>query len=64
MEFKFHDVMESKYRVDFFIVKTFDLAKMQTRLNQWITAQTLVMYKTSIIGDSILFEVVRMKGDE
>jgi hypothetical protein len=64
MEFKFHDVMESKYRVDFYIVTPIELVKMQTRLNQWITAQTLVMYKTSIIGDDILFEVVRMKGDE
>jgi len=64
MDYKFHDVMESKYRVDFYIVKTFDLVKMQTRLNQWITANTLVMYKTSIIDGSILFEVVRMVDKE
>jgi hypothetical protein len=65
MEFTFYDVMESTYRVDFFIVTRNELTKMQTRLNQWCTAKTLVKYEITVYGDLLLFEVVRIKqGDE
>jgi hypothetical protein len=65
MDFTFNDVMESTYRVDFYIVTRAELTKMQTRLNQWCTAKTLVKYKITPFGDLLLFEIVKIKqGDE
>lgn len=65
MEFVFNDVMESTYRVDLFIMgkNSVELTTMQTKLNQWSTTKSLVKYKMTDIGDSLLFEVIRMKGE-
>jgi hypothetical protein len=66
MEFTFNDVVEATYRIDLFIVNNKqELTIMQTRLNQWITAKTLVKYKTTVITDTeLLFEVIRIKERE
>ena len=66
MEFTFNHAVESAYRVDFYsVTNRQELTVMQTRLNQWLTAKTLVKYKTTIVsGTEMLFEVIRMKGDE
>ena len=40
-----------------------DLAKMQTKLNQWITAGTLVKFDKDILPDGkILFTICRLKA--
>lgn len=61
-------MVATNYRVDLFLVKAdvADMTKMQTRINQWITAGTLVKYQSSVVGNQILFEVCRVKptGDE
>ena len=66
MEFTFNDVVEATYRVDLFIVgkNSSELTTMQTKLNQWSTTKTLVKYKMTDVGDSLLFEVIRIKGGE
>lgn len=66
MEFVFNDVMESTYRVDLLIVgkNPVELKSVQTKLNQWSTIKLLVKYKVTDIGDSLLFEIIRMKGDD
>lgn len=64
MEFTFNDVVEATYRVDLFMIKQGELTSMQTKLNQWSTTKLLVKYKITDIGDSLLFEIIRMKGDD
>jgi hypothetical protein len=52
------------YRVDIFSFLASDageLTKMQTRLNQWITAGTLKKYDIHTAGDYIIFNVARLK---
>jgi hypothetical protein len=52
------------YRVDIFSFLSSDageLTKMQTRLNQWITAGTLKKYDIHTAGDYIIFNVARLK---
>jgi hypothetical protein len=40
-----------------------DLMKMQTKLNQWITAGTLVKFDKDILPDGmILFTICRLKA--
>ena len=54
------------YRVDIFSFLASDageLTKMQTRLNQWVTAGTLKKYDIHTTGDYIIFNVARLKGD-
>lgn len=57
-------IVSAKYRIDLELVDAKDLVKMQTKLNQWITAQTLVKFETQPVGDKILFKVVRMRESE
>jgi hypothetical protein len=55
------DVVNAKYRIDLELVGADDLVKMQTKLNQWITNQTLVKFDVSAVGDKMLFRVVRLR---
>jgi uncharacterized protein (DUF2344 family) len=55
------DVVNAKYRIDLEMVGADDLVKMQTKLNQWITNQTLVKFDVSAVGDKMLFRVVRLR---
>jgi len=53
-----------KYRVDLFSFLASDaqeLTKMQTRLNQWLTAGTLKKYKVHTTATHIIFNVCRIK---
>jgi len=52
------------HRVDIFSFLASDaeeLIKMQTRLNQWITAKTLVKYEIHTAGEYIIFNVCRKR---
>jgi hypothetical protein len=54
----------SNHRVDLFFVKNHDskeLTQMQTRLNQWITAGSLLKFDITACGDTLLFRVLRKK---
>jgi len=54
----------SNHRVDLFFVKNDDskeLTQMQTRLNQWITAGSLLKFDITACGDTLLFRVLRKK---
>ena len=57
------NAVSSKYRIDLELVDATNLVKMQTKLNQWITAQTLVKFETQDIGGQILFKVIRLKTE-
>lgn len=55
---------KSNYRVDLFFVKndnSQELTQMQTRLNQWITAGSLLKFDITACGDTFLFRVLRKK---
>lgn len=52
------------YRVDLFSILASDqqeLTKMQTKLNQWLTAGTLKKYEIHTAGTHIVFNVCRKK---
>jgi len=54
-------------RVDIFSILASDaveLTKMQTRLNQWLTAGTLKKYDIHTAGEYIIFNVCRNKEGE
>ena len=54
------------YRVDIYSFLASDvkeLTKMQTRLNQWMTAETLKMYEIHTAGEYIIFNVCRKKEE-
>lgn len=53
------------YRVDFVLVEATQksLAEMQSKINQWITKKELKKYKSSVVGNQVLFEIVRLKGE-
>lgn len=59
-------MVDSKYRVDLVLVPadSKELTGMQQKLNQWITTGQLVKYQTSVIGNQILFEIIRIKQQE
>jgi hypothetical protein len=59
-------MVDSKYRVDLVLVtaNSVELTAMQQKLNQWITTGQLVKYQTSVVGDRILFEIIRIKQGE
>jgi hypothetical protein len=57
-------VVSKTYRIDLELVEAKDLVKMQTKLNQWITNQTLVKFESQPVGDKILFKVVRLRENE
>jgi hypothetical protein len=57
-------MVDSKYRIDLVVVSTKELVGMQQKLNQWITTGQLVKYQTSVVGDQILFEIIRIKQGE
>lgn len=55
---------KSNHRVDLFFVKndnSQELTQMQTRLNQWITAGSLLKFDITACGDTLLFRVLRKK---
>jgi hypothetical protein len=55
------------HRVDIFSFLASDaseLTKMQTRLNQWMTAKSLVKYEIHTAGEYIIFNVCRKKEEE
>jgi hypothetical protein len=58
-------VCNSIYRVDLELVAADakQLTAMQTKINQWITTGQLVKFKTSVVGDKILFEICRKKAE-
>lgn len=58
------NAVSSKYRIDLELVDAAGLMKMQTKLNQWITAGTLVKFETQDIGGQILFKIIRLKTDK
>jgi len=52
------------YRIDLYSILASDakeLTKMQTRLNQWLTAGTLKKYEIHTAGEYIVFNVCRSK---
>lgn len=54
------------HRVDIFSFLASDaaeLTKMQTRLNQWMTAKSLVKYEIHTAGEYIIFNVCRKKEE-
>lgn len=59
-------MVDSKYRVDLVLVtaNSVELTAIQQKLNQWITTGQLVKYQTSVVGDRILFEIIRIKQGE
>lgn len=57
-------VVNKKYRIDLELVDAKGLTVMQTKLNQWITAQTLVKFEITPVGDKMLFRVVRLREAE
>jgi len=59
-------MVDSKYRVDLVLVPadSKELTGMQQKLNQWITTGQLVKYQTSVVGNQILFEIIRIKQQE
>ena len=57
-------VVNKKYRIDLELVDAKGLTVMQTKLNQWITAQTLLKFDVTAIGDKMLFRVVRLREVE
>jgi len=64
MDYVFNDSMESKYRIDLLLVDSSTNAQLtgvQQKINQWITIGVLVRYSTTVVGDKILFEIVRIK---
>lgn len=55
------------HRVDIFSFLASDateLMKMQTKLNQWLTAKSLVKYEIHTAGEYIIFNVCRKKEQE
>lgn len=51
-------------RVDLFTIHAADheeIMKMQTKLNQWLTAGTLIKYEIHTAGEYIVFNVCRKK---
>jgi hypothetical protein len=51
-------------RVDIFCIHSADaeqITKMQTRLNQWLTAGTLIKYEIHTAGEYLVFNVCRKK---
>lgn len=51
-------------RVDLFTIHAADheeTMKMQTKLNQWLTAGTLIKYEIHTAGEYIVFNVCRKK---
>lgn len=59
-------MVNPKYRVDFELVNATqsELAKVQAKINQWITKGELVSYKHTVVGQQMLFEFCRVKGKE
>jgi len=59
-------MINAKYRVDFELVEATqsELAKVQAKINQWITKGELVSYKHTVIGQQLLFEFCREKKGE
>ena len=55
----------SSYRVDFVLVEATQksLTALQSKINQWITKKELKKYKSSVVGNQVLFEIVRLKGE-
>ncbi len=54
-------------RVDIFSISASDskgLMQMQTRLNQWLTADTLIKYDIHTAGEYVIFNVCRKKEQE
>jgi hypothetical protein len=54
-------------RVDIFSFLASDateLMQMQTKLNQWLTAKSLVKYEIHTTGEYIIFNVCRKKKQE
>jgi hypothetical protein len=55
------------YKVIFRVINITDaetLTKMQQTINQWITIGKLRKYKTTPVGDSILFELCVIKDND
>jgi hypothetical protein len=51
-----------KYRVNMEVVSTKEeVAAIQKKINQWITTKLLVKYKTTPMGNSVLFEICLKK---
>lgn len=53
--------VNTNYRIDLELVDSEDLVKMQTKLNQWITAGVLLKFDVQPIGSKMLFKVARLK---
>ena len=58
-------IVNKDYRVDLLLVSATadELLKVQQKLNQWITTQQLIKYQSSVVGDKVLFEIVRVKQE-
>lgn len=53
-------------RIDIYTIAVIDkaeLTKMQTRLNQWMTAGTLKKYEIHTTSEYVIFNVCRKKED-
>lgn len=51
----------NKNRLLIELIAPAELKEMQKKINQWMTTNLLVKYKTSIISGAILFEIVLRK---
>lgn len=48
-------------RVLFELVPPSKLIDIQKKINQWMTVGLLVKYKSSVVGDNVLFEIILKK---
>jgi hypothetical protein len=53
-------------RIDLLLVEASQeaLTKMQAQLNQWGTKGELIKFDMTVVGDKILFRILRKKGAE
>lgn len=59
-------MVNKSYRVDIVLVdatQPAELTKVQAQLNQWITKGELIKYEIHTLGDKVLFNICRTKGE-
>lgn len=56
---------KNKYRVDIVVVDATqaELTKVQAQLNQWMTKAELIKYEMHTVGDKVIFNICRTKGE-
>ncbi len=56
---------KQSYRVDIVVVDATqpELTKVQAQLNQWMTKGELIKYEIHTVGDKVIFNICRTKGE-